>query len=473
VVQRWRQLGIAAVVVTAFGLGTLPRAADAPGADEWKYDVVYPKKGEPFRGLVLENNNTQVIIRCIVRKPGRPTITHPECLPRKEVESVELLDPGERELLKRRLEALSQERATLEAQLKKLGSGTRPDSSGDVVALKPAEWTADPKLKALTYQSSYFQLVSTAREEVIQLAALQLEQVYAAYARCLPPRVKSAQPTTILLTRSLSEYHAIVRERGHNFFNAAFYDVAKNQVVCGSNIERMSDDLERIRGVHAKLLKDLEDRKAELTRIYKGKLPAELENSILEDQKKIKAIEAANIRGFEGAKQRLFRRLYHEAFHAYLVNFVYPSSEAEVPHWLNEGLAQIFETAVFELGELRIGVPDEERWKAVRAALPRNALLPVTELLRSGGQPFQVAHSSDQQVANRFYLASWALTYYLTFERKVLGSKAMDEYVHALKRGVEPVMAFRDLIGQPLGEFEKDYLHYLGQLRQDGSVGAK
>src|SRR6516225_9397706 len=53
---------------------------------------------------------------------------------------------------------------------------------------------------------------------------------------------------------------------------------------------------------------------------------------------------------FKEATRHLFQTLYHEAFHAYLVNFVYPPEDGEAPRWLNEGLAQIFETAIVEAG---------------------------------------------------------------------------------------------------------------------------
>ena len=36
------------------------RAADPPGADEWKYDVVVRKDGEPLRGLVVEEGPKSV-----------------------------------------------------------------------------------------------------------------------------------------------------------------------------------------------------------------------------------------------------------------------------------------------------------------------------------------------------------------------------------------------------------------------------
>jgi Protein of unknown function (DUF1570) len=463
--------GMLTVVAALFQPMTGPAA---PGADEWKYDVVYRKMGEPLKGLVVENNDQQVVLKCISRKPGSPTIVSTTILTRREVERVELLDPQERDKLQKRLQALKTERELLGARLKLLDPGAHPDQpSGDAVTLKPAAWPPDPKGKALAYQSTHFQLISNAREEMLQLAAIQLEQVYAAYARTLPPRVLKAQPTTILLVRSLSEYQNLLRDQGRNFFNPAFYDLGRNQVVCGSDLQRLADELERSRALHMQLLADLDDRKAELHQIYKGKVPMELLAPLQEAQKKIKWTEERNTASFANAKLRFFPRLYHEAFHAYLANFVYPPSEAEVPVWFNEGLAQIFETAIFEAGELRVGHADEERYKAVRIALARNTLLPLTDLLRSGPAQFQVAHSTSQQASNQHYLASWALAFHLTFERKVLGGKAMDEYVRALKRGADPLVAFHDLVGQPLPEFEKSYLQYLKTLRQDGTTGGR
>ena len=44
----------------------------------------------------------------------------------------------------------------------------------------------------------------------------------------------------------------------------------------------------------------------------------------------------------------MFRRLYHEAFHAYLDNYVYESPGYEIPTWLNEGLAQVFAAGLLE-----------------------------------------------------------------------------------------------------------------------------
>src|SRR5262249_19158469 len=151
-------------------------------------------------------------------------------------------------------------------------------------------------------------------------------------------------------------------------------------------------------------------------------------------EKRITVSETRNEEVFARVNKRLFVRLYHEAFHAYLMNFVYPAKEGSLPHWFNEGLAQVFETAFIEAGDLRVGHADKERVAATRAALGRGNLLPLAELPRSDPKQFVVAHAGDQQVPDRHYLASWGLALYLAFDRKLLGTPGLDSYVRNLQR---------------------------------------
>ena len=75
-------------------------------------------------------------------------------------------------------------------------------------------------------------------------------------------------------------------------------------------------------------------------------------------------------------------------------------------------------------------------------------------------------------MSDRHYLAAWALAYHLTFERKLLGTRKLDGYVAALKRGTDPLEAFGTLVGEPLGRFERGHHAYLRALRADGSRSA-
>src|SRR5262249_23109229 len=129
-------------------------AADPPGADEWKYDVLRLKRGDVLRGIVLEQG-AKIKIRCIARKPGRVTVTNVESVPLRDVAKMDLLTDEERKGLQQRLEALKREREVLAAHLRSLDpTAKKTEKSGDVFELKPADWPGDAKVKkALSYQS--------------------------------------------------------------------------------------------------------------------------------------------------------------------------------------------------------------------------------------------------------------------------------------------------------------------------------
>ena len=155
---------------------------------------------------------------------------------------------------------------------------------------------------------------------------------------------------------------------------------------------------------------------------------------------------------------------------AYLANDVYPPAENDVPRWLNEGLAQIFETAVLEAGELRVGRPDPKRLTRIKDVVRKNELIPLADLLMSGTKQFIVAHANENQASDRSYLNSWALAFYLTFDRRLLGTQTLDEYVRDLKAGAHVQQAFEKLVGKPLPSFEEDFRRYLLALREDGTL---
>jgi hypothetical protein len=173
---------------------------------------------------------------------------------------------------------------------------------------------------------------------------------------------------------------------------------------------------------------------------------------------------------FAKATGLLFATLYHESFHAYLGNFVYPPKIMEVPRWLNEGLAQIFETAIIEGSELRVGHANEQRLARVKDASAKGELVPLVDLLGSGHEQFALSHMSNRQVSDRHYYTSWALAFYLTFERRLLGSEALDHFIKQVNDRVDARKAFEELIGESVDKFEPEFRKYILYLQADGSV---
>jgi hypothetical protein len=453
-------------------------AAGQPGArpGEWKFDVLHLNNGRRVQGLLVEESPLSVRFRYVVQRPGRGTVALPATtFAAHEIGRVERLSPEDRRTLAARLEVLD------------AGASDEAGRMSQLVLEKvPGD---DGRSEGLRYTAEHFVLWSDACEDVVRRVAVRLEQLYDAFADFLPPRPSllplsapgkegrgretGTAPTEVRLVQSLRAYQALLQKQGRSLTNPAFFDPAANRIVCACDLEQLGDDLERVRRKHQDTLERLATEEAELKRRYGGKVPARLLEPLQAGRRQIERANKDNAERFERATRRFFQVLYHEAFHAYLANAVYPADQAAVPRWLNEGLAQVFEGAVLEAGALRVGHPDPDRLARAKAAVRAGQLVPVAELLRSGPRDFLVAHAGERAASDRHYLAAWALAFYLAFDRHKLGTPELDDYVRALKRGADPAAAFRGLAGEPLAAFEKGWRQYLLELRSDGSRDRK
>jgi hypothetical protein len=421
-----------------------------------KLDVVH-LTSRVVRGMLVREGPEGVTLKLIYMNPGTPVrIEEPGQYSWTDIKRIERITPAERQRLAKFIAEKQADREKFARLLHTL-------------QLQPASW-GKQKTGGLSYGSKYFLLVSDARADIVRRAAVRLEQIYAAYEDLLPPRKPAGNFTTIRLVRSLVEYRGLLATEGRQLLNPAFYDLSRNEILCACDLEQLGEELERTRKEHEHLKAQLRALKRELIRQFK-EIPKARLAEIADAEQKIRDADRANNKKFEAATARLFRTLYHEAFHAYLANFVYPPAEAEVPRWLNEGLAQMFETATLDGGELFVGKPDPERVRRMHAAMQRDEWLPLADLLKSAAEHFLVSHAGEQEISDRYYLASWALAYYLTTERQKLGSAELDRYVAALKKpGADRLAAFAELVGQPVPAFEKSFLGYLRKLQASGST---
>ena len=96
--------------------------------------------------------------------------------------------------------------------------------------------------------------------------------------------------------------------------------------------------------------------------------------------------------------------------------------------------------------------------------------MPLRELLATGKDAFLASHADQKGAADRAYLTSWALAYYLTFQRRLIGTEAFRKYLVAVNSGGDPRQAFAELVGQELPAFEKDWHAYLLRLKDNGTL---
>lgn len=433
-------------------------------AAEWKFDVMRLKNGRSWSGMLVEETKDNIWFQCVEQKPGKRTFVFaPAPYHRQQVDAIEKLRPEERQQLAKRLEALK--------AADPMGNGEKQRLRE--LELKAVGWFEKPK-GGLRFESEQFILDSNANEEIVRRAAVRLEDIYAAYTGFLPPRRQKPTPTRIFLVESLAEYQKRIQPAGKNIFSMAFFNRETNVVFCASDLDKMGADLEFLRQKYAEIRSDCARKEKQLEVDFgHGKVPESHRLQIFNTRKHLIEVERYNEQVFAKETQRLFQRLYHEAFHAYLDNFVYDPDQADVPRWLNEGLAQIFETAIVEAGELRVGHADEVRLKRVRDALKNKSLVPLAQLLKAGPDQYLALHGSDQkQSGDLYYLTAWGVAFYLTFDRNILGSKRLDDYVQQCRRGADPLDAFGRLVDQSPSDFETGLKDYLGTLRPDGTAGA-
>lgn len=460
-------------LVCLIGFGLLLIGSGSSGQEplqptKWAFDIVHLKNGRKLNGLILEETQTHLRFQDIRQRSGRPTVLFSTIFARREIDRIDHLSAEDREVLKTRVRELDL-------------SGTGERTRMEKLELRRVDWVGRPE-SAWRYDSDYFTLLANTSEDLVRRSAVRLEQIYAAYSRFLPARFEGGKPTTVLIYESRDEYEKLLRAEDRKLVNPAFFDPPTNRIlICVHELKRFTDDLDDFRKKSSKLQGELLSKENEIRRLYaskKDELARHLQ-PIQETRKNIQAANAQNDRLFNKLTAQHFSILYHEAFHAYAHGFVFPpvgptnreaKAVGELPRWLNEGLAQVFETALVEAGELRLGHTDPERLKRIKELLAKHELTPLAELLRSGGREFIVVHGGDRIGSDRAYLTSWGFVSYLLFERKWVGTPAFDEFVRAVNQKCDPVKAFAKNLDQPFDEFEKEFHAYLHRLQADGTL---
>jgi predicted DNA-binding ribbon-helix-helix protein len=445
--------------------GTVSAQPAKPAA--WPLDELTAVNGSKYHGIVLDETATGVRFRVVRRPPGRPTVTLTTFFLKKEVAQIKKIADADRESVKAKL-----------ADLDPTGAGERKRM--EALDLTATEWLGR-KDAAKRYDSDEFTLASSASEEITRRAGVRLEQIFTAYARFLPPRrPTTARPLTILLAPDKEEYAKLLGPVTGPVLNPAVYDQTANRIICGTDLRRLGQDLSAARLHNVQQLTALDKYEAEVRQLYKdSRTERDRHLGPVNDQRrKVWAVEKANDAKFDELTGRLFALLYHEAFHAYAANVAYPPRSAadvragkgvgELPRWLNEGLAQVFETAVLDGGELRVGHADRDRLMRAKDLRKKDGLLPVADLVRTGGEAFVTIHANQKAAADRTYITSWALAFYLAFDRSLLGTAEFDAYLTALNTGGDPGKALEALLGKPLAAIDADVGSYIDRLRPDG-----
>jgi hypothetical protein len=324
------------------------------------------------------------------------------------------------------------------------------------------------------HTGDWWQLESSADEEMTRRCVVRIEQMFRAYRQLFPPHREHATTLHIRLYGASDEYQAALQQENLGVENPALYLASRNTVLAGSDLNAYSRRLVQVREQNAltrrqytQLNAAFPSRMAALgddlrrkgytaeevvqeTKLHTATWKREYEAALA----RIHRAEQQNHARFAEVTALMFQRLYHEAFHAYLENHVLPSERYCVPRWLSEGLAQIFETGQLDGDTLRVDAPDAGRLRRLQADLAGAKPLTIQDVLTADERAFLAAHAGGG--AERQYLYSWGLAWYLTFEENLLGRTEVYR-VLAEPQQSNPATSFARLVNRPLAKFESTW----------------
>ncbi|HEV3418492.1 MAG TPA: DUF1570 domain-containing protein [Pirellulales bacterium] len=467
----WAQAGLDLAGLSKLPMEELRLKSDSKSDRPRGAGTFAADKGRVLRGLIVAESSDSVDFMEFRRPPGRPmNLVMYWRYPQERIEQIVRLPEADRQQLAQRIDDFKNRRQfeneTLPAfDLHRVEHGNAVAWHYENPALFPAEPGAASKLI----------VDSTADEETTRRSILRIEEIFSAYREILPPRrARPAAPLSIKLFGAIQEYQAYLGEFGLRVENPAVYVPSRNLLVAGSELSAYAEQLDAVRKHHKELRKESESLAAKMPE-YLVQFRKELASGGFTKDDQIKLVHAAearfkrqqddldlqihaaerrNIEEFDRVTELMFARLFHEAFHAYLENYVYPQSDHDVPRWLNEGLAQVFESGQLESGSLRLDAPDSARLKSLQQDLRSPQALSLAELLSADEGRFLVLHPGGGKASQRYYLYSWGLAFYLAFRQPLLETPSLDRFVERSAANRQPIERFEQLVGMPLGEFE-------------------
>jgi hypothetical protein len=107
-------------------------------------------------------------------------------------------------------------------------------------------------------------------------------------------------------------------------------------------------------------------------------------------------------------RDALRRALQHEAFH----QFAHAAIARQLPPWLNEGMAQMFEESIFDGNEFLTGQIPPLRIRQLQADMTQKTLVEFDQFLNLSPRQWSSTLHSDFQKAATAYNQAWAMAYF-------------------------------------------------------------
>jgi hypothetical protein len=162
-----------------------------------------------------------------------------------------------------------------------------------------------------------------------------------------------------------------------------------------------------------------------------------------------------------GQRDTLRRTLQHEAFHQFALKAI----GGELPIYLNEGLAQVFEEAIYTGDRFLMGQVPPRRLRQLRDDLSNNTLLPLKTLMTLSPERWAANLARDQALGATQYNQSWAVVHYMAYGEGGRNGAKIVRMLRLIGDGINADEAFTQAFGNRLDGFAAGFDRHVAALR--------
>ena len=152
-------------------------------------------------------------------------------------------------------------------------------------------------------------------------------------------------------------------------------------------------------------------------------------------------------------RDALRRTLQHEAFH----QFAYSSISHNLPMWVNEGLAQLFEEGIWTGQQFWLGQIPPRRVRQLQQDIKERTLVPFNTFLNVSPKEWSDNLAASAERGATYYNQAWAMVYFLVDADGGRYRGAFMNFLTSLHNGMSPEQAFQHAIPDDLTAFQSRF----------------
>jgi hypothetical protein len=158
------------------------------------------------------------------------------------------------------------------------------------------------------------------------------------------------------------------------------------------------------------------------------------------------------------------KTLQHEAFH----QFADTAIGENLPTWLNEGLAQVFEEAIFTGNQFSLGQLSPQRLRRLRDVIESDRIIPFAKFLAMSNREWH-ENMLDKKLGDTEYTQAWAMTHFLVFAKDENGNPRfrtrLIDMLKLIHNGQDGGSAFKAAFSDNIDGFQQRFMEWAAASR--------